>query len=131
VEAGSVSRVLSGFEDWMPTLLALTGSGEAIGDGLDLTPALLMGDEIERAFLYREFAGYGGQQAVWFGKWKGIRPRLDGGETTLELYDLEADPGESVNLAHDHPDVVARMEAVMRSEHVPSDLFPLQTIDGD
>ena len=29
-----------------------------------------------RPFLYREFSGYGGQQAVWLGKWKGIRQKM-------------------------------------------------------
>jgi hypothetical protein len=35
---------------------------------------------------------------------------------TPELFDLEADPGEHYNQAAAHPDVVARLEAVIRNE---------------
>ena len=41
-------------------------------------------------FLYREFPGYGGQQSVRVGDWKGVRQGLEKpGPLRLELYDLE------------------------------------------
>ncbi len=129
VKTNSVNSTLSGFEDWMPTLLSLAGSSEESGDGLDLSPALLDGVEMDRAFLYREFAGYGGHQAVWVGKWKGIRPRLADGDTSIELYNLEDDMSESTDVAEQHPDVIAEIASIMEREHSPSELFPLNTID--
>ena len=44
------------------------------------------------------------------------RPRSDNGTTPVrawELYDLIADPAETTNLADQHPDVVARMRAIL------------------
>ena len=129
IQPGSVNHTLSGFEDWTPTLLALTGEAEDSIDGADLTPALMEGATLDRPFLYREFAGYGGQQAVWFGDWKGIRPRLVAGDTSIELYDLSKDVGESLDVSDSHPEIVTRVAEIMAREHQPSQLFPLEAID--
>jgi arylsulfatase A-like enzyme len=43
------------------------------------------------------------------GKWKLIRVATLPGKT--ELFDVEADPGETTNLAEQHPDVVRDLEA--------------------
>ena len=51
------------------------------------------------------------------GDWKGYRL---GTKASLELYDLRADPQEKENVAASHPDVVRRIEAIMRAEHRPS-----------
>ena len=75
-----------------------------------------------RQLLYREFAGYGGQQAIWSGRWKGVRQGLSRGPADLELYDLDADPTESRNVAEEQPDVVARLEAAMAKEQQDANL---------
>lgn len=41
----------------------------------------------------------------------------------VELYDLERDLGEERNVAAEHPDVVARMRALMASVHTPSPIW--------
>ena len=138
IAPGSVSDHVTGFEDWLPTLMELIGSKETVPQGLDgqSIAALLRGEKIpERDFLYREFTGYGGQQAVWLGsRWKGIRTELKRGkkapDLTIRLYDLIADPSESRDLAGGHPDVVARIEAMMASARVPSSDFPFPALDA-
>ena len=134
IEAGTTSDVLSGFEDWLPTILAAcdqTLPPDLTTDGHNLLPALA-GQSLEpRAFLYREFGGYGGQQAVWSGRWKAVRQHLRKGPAETELYDLEADPGEATDLAADREDVVARLEGIMAREHQQSAEFPLLGLDGD
>lgn len=159
VKAGSVSDVLTGFEDWLPTILDLTGAKADLPagiDGVSLAPVLLgkakPGDG-GRDFLYREFAAYGGQQSVYLdgGKWKAIRQNLmslgktkpggrwsgrkdQGGSDempgTLELYNLENDIGESKNVAKKYPNIVARAKALMKSERVPSTDFPFKALDN-
>jgi hypothetical protein len=136
VAPGATSDRVTGFEDWAPTLVALAG-GEAPApgavDGVSFADTLLGRPQEPRPFLYREFAGYGGQQSVRVGDWKAVRVGLDKpveGRPKTELYDLAADPGEANDVAADHPDVVARLEGVMANEHVRSTDFPLAALDG-
>lgn len=137
VAAGSVTNRVVGFEDWLPTLAEAAGAKAPAGlDGISLLPTLLGETQEERAFLYREFRSYGGQQAVWLGgKWKGMRSGLTGkkaGTANLQivLYDLESDPAETTDVAGAHPDIVAKIEALMRSERVVSEDFPIPLLDA-
>ena len=139
IAPGSVQHSVSGFEDWMPTLhdlAQLEGSLPERIDGVSLAPALLgRTDSLERPFLYREFQGYGGQQAVWTGPWKGIRRQLHNprnravADSPIELYRISSDPSESENLADSFPDVVQALREIMEDQHTPSKLFPLSSID--
>ena len=138
VEAGSVSDFVTGFEDWLPTMLDLIDAESEIPEGVNgisIAPTLLGEDQGERDFLYREFTGYGGQQAVWLGnQWKGIRRDLlkKGNKNPLEveLFDLKADPSESTNIAAENPEVLAKIEGLMKSERVPSEVFPIPVLDA-
>ena len=132
VAAGTVCRRVSGFEDWMPTILELIGASEAVPkdiDGISLAPTLLGRKQPPRKFLYREFSGYGGQQSIRVGDFKAIRTNMGRGNLTIELYDLAKDIGEQNNIAADHPDVVAKLEKLMQQQHTRSGLFPLRPID--
>ena len=132
VAAGSTSDRISGFEDWMPTLLQLTGAETAAEgiDGISLAPTLLGELQIPRAFLYREFPSYGGQQTIRVGNWKAVRQNMSKGNLKIELYDISQDIGEQNNVAADHPDVVERLARMMEDQHTPSEIFPLRPIDA-
>ena len=131
VKPGSSSDFVSGFEDWLPTLAQIVGieTPDSV-DGISLVPTLIGKSQPARDFLYREFSGYGGQQSVRVGDWKAIRQQLRKGKVVTELYNLADDIAEQHDLAADHPDRVKTLEAIMRREHAPSQLFPLQTIDN-
>ncbi|MBI1367866.1 MAG: sulfatase-like hydrolase/transferase [Planctomycetes bacterium] len=132
IPAGKVSDRISGFEDWLPTFMELAGAADKVPgnvDGISLIPTLLGQPQPDRPFLYREFAGYGGQQFVRIGEWKAIRQGLAKGKIVTELYDLDKDPGESHNVAAEHPDIVKKCEAIMIQQHVPSQLFPIKALD--
>ena len=45
------------------------------------------------------------------------------------LYDLEADPGESKDVAADHPKLVAEFAAIMKKARTKSELFKFRTLD--
>ncbi len=132
VPAGSESDRVSGFEDWMPTLLELVGRSAATPreiDGISLAPTLLGKSQPDRPFLYREFPGYGGQQSVRVGDFKAVRQGMNRGNLTIELYNLAEDIGEQHNIAEDHPEIVAQMERLMATERTPSEEFPLIPLD--
>lgn len=138
IKAGSSSDHVTGFEDWMPTLLDLIRAEVDVPpgiDGISIAPLLLGGKTAEREFLYREFHGYGGQQAVWLGeRWKGIRTELMRGKKkpslAIQLYDLANDPSEAIDVAGENPEVVARIESLMSSERVVSGAFPIPALDA-
>ncbi|HBO43893.1 MAG TPA: N-acetylgalactosamine-6-sulfatase [Planctomycetaceae bacterium] len=134
VAPGTTDERVSGFEDWMPTLLDLIGDASATPkgiDGISFAPTLLGRPQEPRPFLYREFSGYGGQQSIRVGDWKAIRTNMNRGNRTLELYNLADDPSERRNVAGQHPETVEKLETLMRREHVRSDIFPLMPIDGE
>lgn len=117
--------------DLMPTLLDLARAPAEPGlDGISLTPALLnSGDQPRHDYLYWEFPSYGGQQALLAGKYKAVRQQMNKGPIRTELYDLAADEHETHDLAPDHPDITARLEALMKQAHEISPEFPFKPID--
>lgn len=139
VPPGSETDRLSGFEDWLPTLAEAIGAKEAVPadvDGISLLATLRGQAQPPREFLYREFPGYGGWQSVHMGQWKALREKLNPRgknaqpDLAIQLYNLRADPAETTNVAAEHADVVARLEQIMRAEHVRSPEFPLVGLDG-
>ncbi len=137
VKADSQSDLVTGLEDWMVTIHELAGVKKPMPknhDGISIAPALLGKKQKPRPFLYREFSGYGGQQAVWAGKWKAIRQKMlrkgkNHDPLKIELYDLEKDVSESNDLASKNPEVVKRLKKLMEDQHVPSKEFPMHVID--
>ncbi len=137
IAPGVVSDRVTGFEDWLPTLLSLAGAARSIPagiDGISFSPTLLGHRQRARPFLYREFPGYDGQQSVRAGNWKAVRQKLLPPGKALpqihtELYDLAADPAESRDLSASRPEIVARLERLMRREHSPSKEFPFPALD--
>lgn len=138
IAAGSSSDRVTGFEDWLPTLLELAGQSSRAPteiDGISFASTLLGKPQSPREFLYREYYGNGGQQALWKGDWKATRQNLRRekksrrGEAPIELFDLKNDPEETMNVADDHPAMVKELQAILAREHVASTDFPLPVID--
>jgi arylsulfatase A-like enzyme len=57
------------------------------------------------------------------GRWKAVRLKRG---SALELYDLEADPGEQKELAAGHPDVVAKIDAYLETARTESSRWPVK-----
>ena len=125
-DAGRTSEHVSAFWDVLPTLAELAGA--PVRDGMDGTSFVseLMGTpKVEHDYLYWEFHEQGGKQAVRMENWKGVRVDLETNpEGPIELYDLDTDPGETMNVAAEHPELVAEIAAIMKSAHEPSEIFP-------
>ncbi len=103
--------------DFLPTLVKLAGGDvptEPVIDGRDITP-LVVGQEGARspheAFYYFR---HGGLEAVRKGRWK--LHVLKKQDEVRELYDLQADIGETRDLYDDHPDVVRELSALIETK---------------
>jgi len=115
--AGSVSSGPVSSIDWMPTFLEVAGitaedKDEDTLDGVSLVPRLKDDGSIPERDLFWHFPHYhaggdGPYSAIRSGDWKLIERHEDGGQ---ELYDLENDPGETMNLFMEKPQVAARLE---------------------
>lgn len=116
IPAGTVSALPWAFWDFLPTAADLAKCDTPPGrDGISIAPTLL-GNESAQArheHLYWEFHEGGFKQAVRMGRWKAVRP---GPKVPTELYDIEEDIGERHNRAAEHPDLIARAEALFKSE---------------
>jgi arylsulfatase len=133
IKSGTTCETPFYFPDVLPTLCELAGAEPPKDiDGVSILPTLLgRPGQKTHDFLYWEFpgAGYGGQQAVQAGDWKAVRQNLAKGVIKTELYDLAKDPNETRDLADRNPDVLKRLEAILRDQHTPSADFPLQGVD--
>ena len=120
IQPGQTSRIPAAGWDFMATLAELAGVAKpAHTDGISLVPTLLGHPERQQAreYLYWEFQ-MGKQQAVRLGRWKGVR--FGGTKEPIELYDLDADIGETRNVADAHPDIVTRITAIMEEARANS-----------
>ena len=91
-------------------------------DGISLVPTLFgdPGDQKDHEFLYWEFLERGGKKAVTTTKWKAIQlDTMKPEPRATLLFDLEADPSETTDVAADYPEVVREMEAWIETSHTP------------
>ncbi len=126
VRAGSVNDNISAFWDILPTFAEITGAENPAGiDGISILPQLLGLKQKAHEYLYWEFHEQGGRIAVRMGNWKAVKLNVDAtpaGET--ELYDLSKDIAETNNIAQSNPEIVKKMEELMKQAHKPSEVFP-------
>ena len=126
IPAGRVSAAAASTLDLFPTIAKLCGGSKTANplDGADIWPVLSgASNRIERDLLLY-FMDWNAQCARR-GKWKlhlsryniiryAVEPRPTPVNLPLpapELYDMENDPGESYDVAPEHPDVVKEMTA--------------------
>ena len=125
INPGTTSSHISAHWDMLPTFLEVAGINPVNGiDGISMVPELTGKKQTRHEYLYWEFHELGARQAVRMNKWKGVKYNLRQGDAALELYDLEKDPAETVNLAGNHPEIVTRLEQIMKEARVPSAEFP-------
>jgi arylsulfatase A-like enzyme len=116
VPAGKVDDRLVIQLDILPTALAAAGiaaNGESKLEGVNLLP-YLNGEKAETPH-HRLFWRFGEQMAIREGNWKLVRygenTTIDPRESWPKLYDLSKDIGEEHDLASQHPEKVAALEA--------------------
>jgi len=127
---GVVSRVVARAVDVAPTLLDLAGLPPLAGiDGRSLRPATA-GDTRDEPASVESLSpllhlGWAPLHAWRTRRWKLIEaPRV-------ELYDLEADPGEARNVAAEHRDVVEELRRPLRAAMAATPPFAAQAPDPE
>jgi arylsulfatase A-like enzyme len=110
-----------GYIDVLPTLLAAAGIRPPTNlDGINCLPALRGEAPLpERPWFSYIHQDAMAHAAVHQGRWKlvahgDVFTKAPAVAPKLELYDLDADPGETTNLAARHPEVVRRLQQLLR-----------------
>lgn len=126
IKAGSESDHVSAFWDILPTFAEIAGAENPEGiDGISFLPSLLGKKQKQHEYLYWEFHEQGGKIAVRMGKWKAVKLNIDKTpKGVTELYNLSTDIGETNNIALANPEIVKKMEEIMKQAHTPSEIFP-------
>jgi arylsulfatase A-like enzyme len=116
------------FGDWMASAAELSGAATPDDcDSISFVPTLTgrSTEQREHEFLYWEFHERGfSQAALYQGRWKGIRERSPTGP--LLLYDQQNDAAEQHDVAAAHPEIVAKLEAYLKSARSESPDWPIR-----
>lgn len=103
--------------DWMPTFLSLSGGTlpeDLKLDGQDLSGLLLQNEPLpSRPLFWR----YRGQKVIRDGPWKLLVDEKEG----PMLFNLQADPNETTNLAADQPDLIQQLRQKLHTWELEMD----------
>ena len=124
IPAGTVSDTAWSFTDFFPTAADLAGAKVAHDlDGTSIVPTLLgQAQDLSDRKLYWEFHSNNSlQQAARWKNWKAVRQRQ---QAAIELYDLETDLAEAVDVSAEHPQIVQDFAAFFRSARTESEDWP-------
>lgn len=130
VAAGTVNDHQLAFYDLMPTFCDIAGienyetryanpaAENDSFDGLSFYPTLTgEGEQQAHEFLYWEFSETN-MMGLRMGNWKMVVK-----QGNCKLFDLATDLHEDNDVATQHPEVVAKMKAILKSQHTNSNLF--------
>ncbi|WP_316834634.1 arylsulfatase [Pedobacter nutrimenti] len=133
IPANTVSDLISAQYDMMATFADMTGAKMNHTDGISLLPTLTGNHKTQKKhdFLYFEYPEKGGQLAVRTGNWKGVKlnMRKNPGAGWM-LFDLENDRSESNNVAAQHPDIIKRLDAIVKKEHQTAHINEWEFVDS-
>lgn len=121
IAADTTNDHVGAYWDFLSTACELASvEAPANTDGVSFLPTLLgKSGQKQHEFLYWEYHSAGGIQAVRFGNWKAVRNDVRKPNAVIELYNLDADPGEKENVAARHPDLVEKAAGYMKTSHTP------------
>jgi len=128
--AGKVSDLVSVQFDMMSTFADIAGVKAPDNDGLSLLPTLTgKSGQKEHPYIYFEFPEKGGQIAIRYANWKGVKSNMKTDTAAKwELYDLATDPSEKKDLSPSHPDIIQYLDGIVKKEHRQSHIHEWEFI---
>ncbi|WP_164112152.1 MULTISPECIES: arylsulfatase [Sphingobacterium] len=120
IPADTKSDLPSAQYDLMATLAELTGAKVPTTDGISFLPTLMgqSKNQSVREFIFFEYPEKGGQLAIRLGDWKGVKTDVKANpKANWSLFDLKLDPKEQNDVALEHPEVLRKLDEIVRNEH--------------
>ena len=124
---------ISAFQDFYATVCDIVDvKTPSYVNGISFLPTLIGKNQLKHDYLYWEIQGKGGQQAIRYGKWKGLKKNLNKGKQDLKLYDLEKDLLELNDVSNEYPLVVKKLEKLLTQAHTRPNLeeFLIPALDN-
>lgn len=128
IKPGTTSEHISVFYDMYNTIADIAQFSDKTNDGLSFYNDLLEKKQLKHDFVYWEFPESGGQQALRMDDWKAVKFNLKKGTSQLELYNLKSDPTEKYNVASKYPDIITKIESILKREHKASSVERFQLL---
>ena len=127
IQPKTSSDHVSAFWDMLPTFCEMAGvECPENTDGISILPTLQGRAQERHDYLYWEFTERGGKQAIRRGDIKAVKLNVSKNPNApIELYDLAKDPGETRNMAREHPEIVQEMKVLFKQARVDSPTFRL------
>lgn len=114
--------------DLLPTLLGHLGVEGPVTDGWDLLAGPRRGEARRDVYAHLDVDVHRAA-AVIRGRYKLVLPQSPSQGTEPMLFDLQADPGELVNLASARPEIVERMMTLLVDRNLAGEAAPATEID--
>jgi len=126
INSGTESDHPSAFWDFLPTFADIIERHKPANiDGISFLPTLEGSNQPTHEFFYWEFHEEGGKQAIRKCDWKAIRLNvMEDAPSPTMLFDLSNDPGETIDLAENHPELVKEMERLFMTERTEDKNWP-------
>jgi arylsulfatase A-like enzyme len=118
IKAGSYTDYISAMWDFLPTIVDILGVDSPDNlDGISYLPSLLGNkNQKQHDYLYWKLNIENGRYAVRQGIWKLIRYHNNSKIMTTELYNIEKDSAETINVAKDYPDITNNLLKILDQE---------------
>lgn len=119
IPGGQINHQPSTQYDVLATLAELTNQVIPPTDGLSFLPSLLNQENQKlHDYLYFEFPEKSGQIAIRLNQFKAVKSNLKKDKNApWEIYNLETDPKERMNIASKHAELIPQLDAIVTKEH--------------
>jgi arylsulfatase A len=131
IKAGTTTDFVSVQYDIFATLSEIAGVKAPPSDGISLVPILTGKGKVKpREYLYFEFSEKSGEVAIRFERYKAVKSGMKKNKNARwELYDMQNDERETRDIAAQHPEIISRLDDIVKKEHQQATLREWEFID--